>query len=178
MTRSHQAAIIGGFLAAFLFAGVVAQRQAGFTSLDGQEPLPRSGAGSDSDATPTMASPADPADVWKSLVERRWANRHRWMRETPERTRERILKSLDDTTEIEFVGTRLNEALAFLSDLHNITIVLDSDNNADPQVTAVYSGITLRECLTQLLGPFKLGFSISDSVLKVHPLNSTDFRGM
>ena len=81
----------------------------------------------------------------------------------------RIEDALSQGTEIEFTEMPLTEALRFLSDLHNITIVLSPEADAGDPVTMVLSGVSLRTALDRLLRPRKLRFQIADGVLQVSP---------
>lgn len=113
-----------------------------------------------------------PAEVWKALTERRrkWASVD-LVRYNP--IEERIRKSLDAPTDVEFIETPLKDALLFLKDQHNINIWLDeakiSDEGVatDQPVNLQLSGITLRSVLKLLLEPLQLTYVIDDEVMKI-----------
>jgi hypothetical protein len=113
-----------------------------------------------------------PAEVWQALTERRkkWASVD-LRKDRP--AEERIRSALDQTTEFEFVETPLKDAMSFLSDLHNITIILDDaalegeNIDKDVAVNRILSGISLRSALKIILEPLALTYIIEDEVMKI-----------
>lgn len=112
------------------------------------------------------------AEVWKALTERRkkWASVD-LKKNSP--NEQRIRSALDDETEIEFVDTPLKDAMDYLADLHNITIILDevaiSDEGiaTDEPINMILSGITLRSALKIVLERLDLTWIIEDEVMKI-----------
>ena len=112
------------------------------------------------------------AEVWKALTERRrkWASVD-LHRNSP--AEERIQTALQATTEIEFIDTPLGEAMEFIGELHNITIIIDEvaleeeGIASDEPIDRVLSGITLRSALKIILEPLGLTYVIEDEVMKL-----------
>jgi uncharacterized membrane protein YgcG len=112
------------------------------------------------------------AEVWKALTERRakWASVDLHKNSPAE---ERIQAALSETTEVEFVDTSLTDAMEFLADLHDITIILNetalSEEGiaSDEPITQVLSGISLRSTLKIILEPLGLTYIIEDEVMKI-----------
>jgi len=112
------------------------------------------------------------AEVWKALTERRrkWASVDLRKNSPAE---DRILAALNETTELEFVDNPLVDALSFIGDLHNITILpkeaaLAEDGIAlDEPINLVLSGISLRSALRIMLQPLGLTYVIEDEVMKI-----------
>lgn len=112
------------------------------------------------------------AEVWQALTERRkkWASvdlvRYN-------KIEERIRKSLDLPTDVEFIETPLDEAINFLKEQHNINIVLDKQKIADEGVatdtpiTLQLSGISLRSVLKLMLEQYQLTYVIDNEVMKI-----------
>jgi hypothetical protein len=113
-----------------------------------------------------------PAEVWKALTERRrkWASVDLHKNSLAE---QRIQTALADTTEIAFVDTPLSEVMSFLSDLHNITIILDETAlmeegvATDQPISRELAGISLRSALKIILEPHGLTYIIEDEVMKI-----------
>ncbi len=114
-----------------------------------------------------------PAEVWKALTERRrkWASVD-LHRASP--AEERIQAALKETVEdLEFVDMPLSEAMDFIADLHNITILIeeqalqDEGLSSQEPVNATLSGITLRSALKIILEPLGLTYVIEDEVMKI-----------
>jgi hypothetical protein len=112
------------------------------------------------------------AEVWKALTERRakWASVDLHKNSPSE---ERIQAALSETTEVEFVDTSLKDAMEFVADLHDITIILNetalSEEGiaSDEPITQVLSGISLRSTLKIILEPLGLTYVIEDEVMKI-----------
>ncbi|MCC7421770.1 MAG: hypothetical protein IT428_15935, partial [Planctomycetaceae bacterium] len=120
-----------------------------------------------------------PAEVWQALTERRkkWASVD-LRKDRP--AEERIRSALDQTTEFEFVETPLKDAMSFLSDLHNITIILDDaalegeNIDKDVAVNRIMSGISLRSALKIILEPLALTYIIEDEVMKITTITEAE----
>ena len=88
----------------------------------------------------------------------------------------KIIKSLDDTTELEFVETPLTDVIDFLKARHRIEIqpdtkaLTDANVALDAPITKNLKGITLRSALRILLHNLDLNaYVIHDEVLKITP---------
>jgi RNA polymerase sigma factor (sigma-70 family) len=85
----------------------------------------------------------------------------------------KIEEALTETTEIEFVDTSLKDAMDFIADLHNITIILNETAlseegiGTDEPITQVLSGISLGSTLNIILKPLGLTYLIEDEVMKI-----------
>ncbi len=116
-----------------------------------------------------------PAEVWKSLSERRkqYASVDLHKSSPAER---RIAASLSEQTEIGFTDSPLTDVVAFLSDYHNIPIIIDTEAlneegiAPDQPVTRSLSGVTLRSALKIMLQPLALAYVIEDEVMKITTL--------
>ncbi len=86
---------------------------------------------------------------------------------------ERILAALGEKTETGFVDTPLSEAIGFLSDFHDITIILDEAAlteeglGTDEPISLDVAGITLRSALRIMLEPLQLTYIVEDEVMKI-----------
>ena len=85
----------------------------------------------------------------------------------------RIRRQLDDKTQVDFTHTPLKDAIAYLSDFHDIPIKLDAAAlkkariNPDLPVTAKLKNVPLEFALWKILAPNKMSFMIKDHVLTV-----------
>ena len=88
----------------------------------------------------------------------------------------RIWQALDSVTEIQFTDTPLRDIVAYIAQLHDIPVLLDTANltadgiTGDEEITVIVSGITLRSALNLMLGSVHdvpLGFVIQNEVLKI-----------
>lgn len=112
------------------------------------------------------------APVWTSLTERRkkWAavDLHR---NSP--AEQRIFEELQKETEANFPDIPLSEVMTYFSELHNITILIDSvalgDDGltVDEPVNVSLSGIKLKSALNIILKPIGLTYVIEDEVMKI-----------
>ncbi len=113
-----------------------------------------------------------PAAVWQQLTQRRkkWASVDLHKNSPIE---ERIQAALREETETGFVDTPLSEAIGFLSDFHDITIMLDEPAlteeglGTDEPINLDVAGITLRSALRIMLEPLQLTYVIEDEVMKI-----------
>ena len=86
---------------------------------------------------------------------------------------ERIQSSLNDSTEVAFTDTPLEEALKYLEDLHSVEIWIDKETlaaqqvNTDHPVNLQISGVSLQSALHLILEPLSLTLVIEDQVLKI-----------
>lgn len=93
--------------------------------------------------------------------------------ESPEAANAAIRAKLRQTTEVDFPGIPLRDALAFIGGLHKIEIWIDETALADEGVAPDdpvelhLSKVTLRSALRLLLEPKGLSYVIEDEVMKV-----------
>ncbi|HEV3338902.1 MAG TPA: vWA domain-containing protein, partial [Pirellulales bacterium] len=119
---------------------------------------------------PPIVYPAP--EVWKSLTERRqkWASVD-LMRWNP--TEEKIRRSLDKPTNVEFSDLALEDAIAYLGEFHGINIWLDKQTLTDEgvaldqPVTLKLAQVSLRSVLKLLLEPVQLTYVIENEVMKI-----------
>lgn len=122
-----------------------------------------------------------PAEVWKSLSERR----KKWdsvdlKKNSP--NEQRILKALSEETEVDFVDMPLKEAIDFLKNYHDIQIwadevkLTDAGIGIDTPVTLQLTKITLRSALKLLLEPQGLTYVIEDEVMKITTIEEADLK--
>ena len=115
-----------------------------------------------------------PAHVWRALTERRrkWASVDLHKNSPAE---EKIQAALIDPrgVEIEFIDTPLKDAMDFIADANDITIILDDQALTeegvaiDEPLNKILSGITLRSALKIILEPLGLTYIIEDEVMKI-----------
>ena len=85
----------------------------------------------------------------------------------------RIEQSLLQDTEVNFVGSPLEEAFKYLQDLHSIEIWVDKEAleeegiNTDAPITFQMSGISLDSALNMMLEPLQLDYVIKNEVLVI-----------
>ena len=113
-----------------------------------------------------------PADEWRALTERR---RKRFAvdlyRASP--GEQRIRKTLDAPTDVDFIEMPLKDALRYLQDLHGINIWLNSARIADEGVstdqpiTLQLTGVRFRSALKLMLEPLALSYVVDDDILKI-----------
>ena len=90
-----------------------------------------------------------------------------------DQSEERILAALSEATSIEFFDTALVDAMQFISDLHDITVILDEIGlkekgiTSDEPITQKLSGIPLKNALETILKPLGLAYVVEDGVLKI-----------
>lgn len=93
---------------------------------------------------------------------------------------DRIRQNLETPTEIAFTDTPLTDAIDFLEDLHQISVIFDvaamQENGTDPSspVNLELSGITLRSALNLMLKPLRLTYLVEDEVLKITTLEKAN----
>ncbi len=115
-----------------------------------------------------------PAEVWRALTERRkkWASVDLHKNSPAE---EKIQAALIDPqgVDIEFIDQPLTDAMVFLADAHDITIIIDraalqeEGVALDEPINATLSGITLRSAMKIILEPLGLTYIIEDEVMKI-----------
>lgn len=111
-------------------------------------------------------------EVWKDMTERRkkWASVD-LVRYNP--NEERIRRTLDKPTEVNFIEMTLEDAINYLKDYHSINIWIDKPTLADEgvaldqTVTLQLSGVSFRSTLKLLLEPYQLTWVIEDEVMKI-----------
>lgn len=85
----------------------------------------------------------------------------------------KIREALDDETEMAFPNTPLRDALQFLSDRHEINIIVDEKAleveglTVDDNIDIVLGGITLRSALNIMLSRYDLAYILEDEVMKI-----------
>ena len=119
---------------------------------------------------PPIVYPAP--EVWKSLTERRqkWASVD-LMRWNP--TEDKIRRSLDKPTNVEFLDLALEDCIQYLKEYHGINIWMDKQTLTDEGValdqpiTLKLAGVSLRSVLKLLLEPVQLTYVIETEVMKI-----------
>ncbi|MBL8851427.1 MAG: hypothetical protein JNG89_17215 [Planctomycetaceae bacterium] len=123
-----------------------------------------------------------PAEVWQALTEKRqkWKSVDLHQNSANE---ERIYNALDSSTNIEFSGTPLRDVISYISELHDIPILLDMPAlseegiTGDEEVSLVVNGIKLRSGLKLLLedvNQVELAYVIEDEVMKITTKDEAD----
>lgn len=85
----------------------------------------------------------------------------------------KIEQELDKTTELDMVEMPLKDVMVYLTERHNIPIVLitrkleEASVSADSPVTKSLRGIRLRSALNLMLGDLDLAYVIRDEVLQI-----------
>lgn len=86
---------------------------------------------------------------------------------------DKILKALDDETQIEFIETPLETVIDYLEDLHGIQIEIDARAldllgiGSDTPITRDLKGISLRSALRLMLKDLELDYVVKDEVLQI-----------
>lgn len=86
---------------------------------------------------------------------------------------QKILAAIEDGTEIEFLDTPLADAMQYVSDLHDITVIIDDKGlegiglQSDEPLSINLSGVTLKSALKLILEPKDLAYVIEDEVMKI-----------
>lgn len=112
------------------------------------------------------------APVWQTLSEKRAHFASADLRSTSP-SEAKIRRQLQTSTKIEFIETPLQEAVAYLQDLHGIVIQLDHKALeeaalfADVPVTLAVDNVSLRTALRLLLRPLDLTYVVEDEVLMI-----------
>jgi len=119
-------------------------------------------------------------EVWSELSYRR----KKWesvdlMRSDP--IEERIRRTLDASTTVEFEETPFNDCITFLKEQHGINIILDEKAISEggmletsAPITLKLSGISLRSVLKLLLEPYQLRYIIKDQVMQITTKDKAD----
>ncbi len=111
-------------------------------------------------------------EVWKALSERRKQYASVDLHKSS-KAEENIAAQLDKQTEVAFIDTPLTDVVTFLSDYHNIPIIIDNEAlteegiAADTAVTRTLTGVKLRSALKIILQPLQLSYVIEDEVMKI-----------
>ncbi|WP_299469697.1 hypothetical protein [uncultured Gimesia sp.] len=126
---------------------------------------------------PPIRWPAAP--VWTALTERRkkWAavDLHR---NSP--AEQRIFEELQKETEANFPDIPLSEVMTYFAELHNITILINSNDlgeeglTVDEPVNVALSGIKLKSAMNIILKPIGLTYVIEDEVMKITTIVKAD----
>jgi hypothetical protein len=86
---------------------------------------------------------------------------------------QRIMKALDEWTDMDFVETPLRDVVQAISIRHSIPILLDvraitdAGSNADTPITFQLRGTSLKSALRQMLHEHELDFAIHNDVLLI-----------
>jgi hypothetical protein len=119
------------------------------------------------------------AENWRLLTERRKKYRNVDLaRNNPAEVK--IIRALDDPTELEFIETPLQDVIEFLKTRHNIEIQLDKKAleeaaiATDTPITRNLKGVTLRSALRLMLREFDLTYVIRDEVLQITTRTAAD----
>jgi hypothetical protein len=113
-----------------------------------------------------------PADVWRELTKAREKYRSVDLKEAGS-AEAKIIKALDEPTEMDFVDTPLKDVVDSLKTRHGIEIQLDlkalSDAGVTPETTITRSlkGISLRSALRLMLAEKELAYIIDHEVLLI-----------
>lgn len=126
---------------------------------------------------PPIRWPAAP--VWTSLTERRkkWAAVDLHKNSPAE---QRIFEELQKETEANFPDIPLSEVMTYFADLHNITILINSNDlgeeglTPDEPVNVSLSGIKLKSALNIILKPIGLTYVVEDEVMKITTIVKSD----
>ena len=111
-------------------------------------------------------------EIWKAMTERRDKYKSVDLHKSS-KAEERIAKSLDDQTEVNFTDSPLVDVIQYLSDFHNIPIIIDTEAlneegiATDTPVTRTLAGVKLRSALKIMLTPLGLAYVIEDEVMKI-----------
>ena len=85
----------------------------------------------------------------------------------------RIFATLDEDTTLEFIETPLSDVVDYLSELHDINILLDTKAleevglGSDTPITRNLKGISLRSALRLMLRDLELTYVVADEVLQI-----------
>ena len=102
------------------------------------------------------------------------------LEQSPERNTSRIESALRDNTAGEFVETPLFDAIDYLAQLHNITIMIEeqalSDEGipVDEPISFVLSGVSLESLLHRMLNRLGLTYTIEDEVMVITTQTAAD----
>jgi peroxiredoxin len=94
---------------------------------------------------------------------------------------ERIVRSLDKPTTVEFLDLPLEDCLTFLKEYHNLNLVIDraalSEQGVplDKPITLKLAGVVLRSVLKLILEPLQLTYVVEDDALKITAAADDDF---
>ncbi len=119
------------------------------------------------------------APVWVNLTERRkkWASVD-LHRASP--AEQRIFEELQKETEANFPDIPLSEVMTYFAELHNITILINSNDlgeeglTVDEPVNVSLSGIKLKSAMNIILKPIGLTYLIEDEVMKITTIVKAD----
>ena len=116
-----------------------------------------------------------PAEIWWALTELRQKWKSVDLRSNSP-NEEKIYQALEQITSVEFPGTPLSDVIEYLSEQHNIPIILDdltlSENGIGPdeEIELILSGIQLKSALKLMLenvGGVALTYLVEDEVMKI-----------
>ncbi len=112
------------------------------------------------------------ADRWRQLTKDRERYRSVDLK-NPGSAEAKILRALDEPTEMDFISTQLKDVVDALKIRHGIEIQLDLKNLADAgitpetEITRTLKGISLKSALRLMLGEKEMNFIIDHEVLLI-----------
>jgi hypothetical protein len=113
------------------------------------------------------------ADVWRTLTKAREKYKSVDLKE-PGTSEARILKELDEPTDMDFVETPLKDVIQAISIRHNnipiqldVKAITDAGGSADTPITFQLKGISLKAALRLMLQEHELNFIIDHEVLLI-----------
>lgn len=95
---------------------------------------------------------------------------------------QKIQKALGDPTDLEFIDTPLKDAMDFLANSHNITVIIDEPALTeegiamDEPINRTLSGIKLESALKIILEPLGLTQMTENEVLKITSISAANAR--
>lgn len=102
-------------------------------------------------------------------AQQRWA----FVRTEHSEAAKKIFAALDEKTTLEFIETPLSDVVDYLSELHDIGMVLDAKSldvvgiSSDTPITRNLKGISLRSALRLMLKDLELTYIVADEVLQI-----------
>lgn len=94
----------------------------------------------------------------------------------------RILAALEDSTQVEFIETPLNQVTSFLREQHDISIGIDirtldeASVPTDAPITGNVKGVSLHAAIQYLLGPLDLTYTIDNETLWITTQRAAESR--
>ena len=122
-----------------------------------------------------------PAEVWRRITESRKQYASVDLASTNP-AEQKIVKELDEPTDIEFIDTPLEDVLAFLEDYHEIEIELnrraldDFGIDSGAPITRTLQGVSLRSALKLILEDMDLTYVIDNEVLLITTVEDAEQR--
>ena len=88
-----------------------------------------------------------------------------------ELSRNELIAELNQLTEINFVGVQLGDVAKYVSEKHEIPVVLGSGVTGPAPVSCKIVNVPLRSALDELLAPLDLEFRVKDGAILIEPKN-------